>query len=63
MVFSGYRSSRASHLRMKDGHEGEELGCEDLSPQETHFGGELQLLAVWNTLVQLAHFSVLEHVS
>jgi hypothetical protein len=62
MVFSGKHSSRALHLQMKEG-QGEELGCEDPSPQETHFGVLLQLLEVWNMLVQLEHFLVPEHAS
>jgi hypothetical protein len=48
---------------MKDGLEGEELGCKDLSLQELHFGVLLQLLEVWNMLVQLEHFLVPAHTS
>ena len=42
IAFSGQRASKASLLRMKAGQVCEELGCDELSPHETHLGVLLQ---------------------
>ena len=55
--FSGKRSSRASLFRMKVGQVGEELGCDEPSPHDTHFGALVQSFELWNSLAQLEHFS------
>jgi hypothetical protein len=63
IVFSGKCSSRISLLRIKVGQVSEVLGCDDPSPQETHFGGLLQSLEPCDSLEQVEHFSVPMHAS
>ena len=61
--FLGKHTSRASLFQMNVRQEREELGCNDFSPHDTHFGALLQLFNLWNSLAQLEHFSTPMQVS
>jgi hypothetical protein len=56
--FLGKCSSRASLFQVKVGQVGEELGCDEPSPQDMHFGALMQSFELWNSLAQLEHFSM-----
>ena len=63
MAFSGNRASSTLHFCRKTGQVGEVLGCCEPGPQDTHDNCLSQVSVLWNSLVQLVHFSMPMHES
>ena len=61
--FFGNCVSSVSHFHKKTTQAGEVLRCCELGPQETHKDCLSQISALWNSLLQLAHFSMPMHES
>ena len=52
-----------SHFLINEGQEGDVLGCWEPGPQDMQEGDLSHLSALWNSLVQLEHFSTPIHES